>query len=282
MLKDGPELKPQYRMPRVFGALPGPRNVPVDKQQLPNRQKNLVISVTALTHAALLSELLPPECVLDGEPLLTVSLNYMRNIGWLAGRDYAILSVVFRMAHESPTRGLLRGNFMPVLWENLAEPILTGREELGWSKLYADLPLVQSLAGRYCGQALWQGFKFLEIEAGELQPTSLNLPVATGNFHYKYFPRTGALDQAELDCLQFAAPGENVAGYDQLPLVRRMSGVGSFRFHATRWEEMPFQYPIINALARLPLLEPRGATVSWFEASGVIGDSGAGALRPVR
>ncbi len=62
-------------MPRVFGALPGPRNVPKDKQNLPDNQTELVIAVTALTDGKLLQELLPPDCTLDGEPLLTVSMR---------------------------------------------------------------------------------------------------------------------------------------------------------------------------------------------------------------
>ncbi len=75
MKADDLNLKPQYRMPRVFGALPGPRNVPKDKQNLPDNQTELVIAVTALTDGKLLQELLPPDCTLDGEPLLTVSMR---------------------------------------------------------------------------------------------------------------------------------------------------------------------------------------------------------------
>ena len=54
MKADDPNLKAHYRMPRVFGALPGPRNVPKDKQELPNNQTNIVIAVKALTDARLL------------------------------------------------------------------------------------------------------------------------------------------------------------------------------------------------------------------------------------
>jgi hypothetical protein len=32
MKPDDLNLKPQYRMPGVFGALPAPRNIPKDKQ----------------------------------------------------------------------------------------------------------------------------------------------------------------------------------------------------------------------------------------------------------
>ena len=42
-----------------------------------------------------LAELLPPDCTLDGEPLLTVSMTFMSNIGWLAGRGYSIFDVEF-------------------------------------------------------------------------------------------------------------------------------------------------------------------------------------------
>lgn len=71
MKSDDSNLKPHYRMPRVFGALPGPRNVPKDKQHLQNNQKNLVIAVSALTDSGAFSELLPPDCALDGEPVLS-------------------------------------------------------------------------------------------------------------------------------------------------------------------------------------------------------------------
>lgn len=281
MMNDDPNLKPQYRMPRVFGALPGPRNVPKDKQHLPNNQKNLVLSVTALTDATLLSEILPPNCVLDGEPLITINLNFMSNIGWLAGHDYAMLSVNLRIAHESPTKGWLRGNFIPVLWENLADPILTGREELGWAKLYADLPPAVILGNRYTGKALWQSFKFLELELSELTETSAPLPAPTGHLHYKYIPRTGSLTEADIEHLEYAAPGENVAGYAPLAITSRLSGKGSFKFHPTRWEDIPFQYPIINALARLPLLEIRSAGLTHMAATGVIGNPNGGALRKI-
>ena len=102
MKADDLNLKPQYRMPRVFGALPGPRNVPKDKQNLPDNQTDLLVAVTALTDAKRLAELLPPDCSLDGEPLLTVSMSFKSNIGWLAGRGYSILRTSFRIAYSSP------------------------------------------------------------------------------------------------------------------------------------------------------------------------------------
>jgi hypothetical protein len=280
MKADDLNLKPQYRMPRVFGALPGPRNVPKDKQNLPDNQTELVIAVTALTDPKLLQELLPPDCTLEGEPLLTVSMTFKSNIGWLAGRGYSILRTSFRIAYESKTRGRLTGNFIPVLWENLADPIMTGREELGYAKIYAEMPAPVVIGDTYSAVATWQGFRFFEIETTDLNETSAR-PEPSGAFHYKFVPRTGSLGEADAAYLEYAPPNQLATGYGGLAVTRRRLGHGSFKFHRARWEDVPFQYPIINALAALPVLETRGASVTSLAATGAIGDPSAGALAEV-
>ena len=280
MKADDLNLKPQYRMPRVFGALPGPRNVPKDKQNLPDNQTELLVAVTALTDANRLAELLPSGCSLDGEPLLTVSMSFKSNIGWLAGRGYSILRTSFRIAYSSADRGRLIGNFIPVLWENLADPILTGREELGFAKIYAEMPPPVIIGGNYSAVAAWQGFRFFETEVSDLLETTA-LPVATGSFHYKFIPRTGSLGEADTAYLEYAPPNALATGYGGLQITRRLTGKGSFKFHRARWEDVPFQYPIINALADLPTLELRGASVTTLAATGAIGDPSAGTLAEV-
>jgi hypothetical protein len=235
----------------------------------------LLISVAALTDAKQLAELLPPGCMLDGEPLLTVSMSFKSNIGWLAGRDYSILRTSFRIAFDSTERGRLAGEFIPVLWENLADPILTGREELGFAKIYAEMPPPVIIGGNYSAVAVWQGFRFFEIEVSDLVETTAQ-PPASGSFHYKFIPRTGALGEADTAYLEYAPPNALATGYGGLQVTRRLTGKGSVKFHRTRWEDVPFQYPIINALADLPILELRGASVSTLAATGAIGDPSAG------
>jgi len=283
MKSEDPNLKPQYRMPRVFGPLPGPRNVPKDKQNLPNNQTNLVIAVTALTEARGLEALLPPDCALDGEPLVTMTMTFMSNIGWLAGRGYTILNVGFRIAHHSKSQGRLSGMFTPVVWENLADPIMTGREELGFSKIYADMPAPVIIGNSYSGSAGWLGFRFFEMETSDLEEAPLAPPPGApqppeGSFHYKFVPRTAALGTADAEYLEYA-PRSTVSG--DMRLIRKLVGKGRFRFHPARWEDVPFQYPIINALAALPVKEYRGASVSHFQATGSIGDPSAGNLAPI-
>ena len=168
-------------MPRVFGALPGPRNVPKEKQHLPNNQRNVTLSVTVLTEAAHLSELLPPGCALEGEPLLTITISYMSNIGWLAGHGYAMFSVGFGISHSTPAQVKLSGPFKPVIWENLADPIVTGREELGFAKLYADLPPLLILGDRCTALAAWKNFRFFELSIDDLTDGPIPAPRSEGS-----------------------------------------------------------------------------------------------------
>jgi len=213
--------------------------------------------------------------------MLTITMTVMSNIGWLAGRGYSILSVGFPIAHQSKERGELTGNFTPVLWENLADPIVTGREELGFAKIYADIPPPVILGDRYNARALWQGFQFFEMELGELAETPDRPSTTTGSFHYKFIPRTGALGEADCAYLEYASPNRSATGYGGMRIVRRSTGKGSFRFHRARWEDVPFQYPIINALADLPIREMRAASVTYQSAEGLIGDPSAQGLAPV-
>ena len=48
----------------------------------------------------------------------------------------------------------------------------------------------------------------------------------------------------------------------------RMPTSGRFAFHAARWEDMPTQYPIVNRLAALPLLDFNGAVLTKASAGG--------------
>ena len=115
-----------YRMPTHFGPRTGPRRGP-DGQKFQNLDtpRGTILSVSFLGNPAQLEALLPPGFALDGEPVLTVSANYMTEIEWLAGRGYNTLGASFPVRFEGE-EDQLSGNLLLVLWENLTDPILTG------------------------------------------------------------------------------------------------------------------------------------------------------------
>ena len=85
-----------YLMPTHFGPMTGPRRGPDGKgYACIDTPKNTSYSVSFLTNAEQLEELLPEGFALHGEPVVTVYQIHMKEIEWLAGRGYNIMGVTF-------------------------------------------------------------------------------------------------------------------------------------------------------------------------------------------
>ena len=265
---DADGLKKQYRMPVSFGSALGPRNLPADQAHRRYEKDVTALSLSARSDADLLAALLPEGFHLAGEPRLGITVMMFTNLGWLAGRGYNILVVripaIWRGEEE------MRGDFIPVVWESMADPILTGRDELGWSKIYGEIPDLTLDGGRAQGSAAWDGHRFFSLEVNGLNPVALPPDAPAPMMFQKYVPRTGALHEADVSYPTVAAPD------GPAPHIHAVeSGQGRFSFHRASWEEMPTQYPIVNALAGLPLHDFGPATL--VRSSG--GGDGSGQRR---
>ena len=154
------------------------------------------------------------------------------------------------------------GPFLTVLWENLTDPILTGREQLGFSKIYCELPEPVVYNGETHCTASWMGFRFLDIKlthmkevAPEDYPTSPFLPAdgtLSGTIHYKYMPRTGEWGQEDAAYAVLSPASEKPE-----PPQSLMQGEGTIEFHRARWEDLPTQYMVVNAFSDLEIKEYR-------------------------
>ncbi len=276
-----------YLMPTHFGPAPGPRQGPdgrgFDCQDTPQA---VSYSVSFLTRAEQLDALLPAGFRLAGEPVVTVTVSYLTEIEWLAGRGYNTLGVSFP-AEYAGVRDRARGPFLAVLWENLADPILTGREQLGFSKIYCGIPPPVVLKGETRCTAEWLGFTFMDMSLTDMESTpvavveakvsEVKAPVAkdkapvvkeeagaanphhsvlTGTLHYRYIPRTGEWGKADAEYAVLtpsAAPNRKV--------IAQQNGKGEVRFHRAAWQDLPTQYHIVNAFAELEQVAFRGATI---------------------
>jgi hypothetical protein len=221
-----------------------------------------------LTNRDQLEELLPPVFELGGEPVVSVFASYMTEIEWLAGRGYNVLGVSFPAVFNGK-QDRAKGGFLTVLWENLCDPILTGREQLGFSKIYCELPEPTVLRGETHVIASWLGFKFLDMkltnmheiplptEAPSASPAKPKDDVLTGTLHYKYMPRTGEWGTPDVAYPVLTPDG---GGNGVTTELRR--GEGTVEFHKARWEDLPTQYHIVNAFHELEIKEYRGASFS--------------------
>ncbi len=256
-----------YMMPTHFGPMTGPRQGPGGKAGMfsPDQRKTMTVSVRFLTDAGQIEPFLPPGFSLDGEPVVEVFASYMTEIAWLAGRGYNVLGVRVPVVFEGK-QDRVTGPFLTVLWENLTDPILTGREQLGFSKVYCELPEPVVFDGETHCTASWLGFRFLDLKVRGLQevdpPAAAPAPVPHGDgtlrgvLHYKYMPRTGAW--GEVDAAYAVLSPDKGPGAPPQAVYR---GEGEVTFHQARWEDLPTQYMIVNALQALEIKEYRGATI---------------------
>ena len=251
-----------YRMPTHFGPAPGPRQVPddvvVDSKRSPRR---LSVAASFLTEA--LERHLPDGFTLAGEPVVTVEFHHMTDIDWLAGRGYTMIWVSWP-ATFAGSRDRATGKFLAVVWENLADPIITGRDEIGHPKLYAEIAEPRRWDGVQICTAGWMGFRFLELEVLQLRDADPNRQdlvrqgaTSDGTLMLKYTPRTGAWGETDV-CQVTLTPADDPDNH----VEQRQSGAGTVRFHKASWSDLPTMNHVVNALAALPVIEARGGAVT--------------------
>ena len=242
-------------MPTHFGPAPGPRQGD-GKSDLysAERPNTTTISVTMKARATQLAELLPEGFEMETDPTITIAAGYMTDIPWLAGRGYNTLGITFPALYKG-RQEKVHGDFLAVLWENMADPIITGRDELGFSKLYCELPEPVTTGDETCCTASWMGFTFMELRVKGLRSAERPFtapPSASssqGLLHYKYVPRTGEwgeVDAAYAALTPVSDPFRRVTEF-------LSADEGSVTFFKATWEELPTLHHVINALHGLEL-----------------------------
>ncbi len=237
-----------YRMPTHFGPAPGPRQVPDDVVVDPKRSpRRLSVAASFLTDPVVLEQ-----------QVVTVEFHHMTDIDWLAGRGYTMIWVGWP-ATFTGSRDRATGKFLAVVWENLADPIITGRDEIGHPKLYAEIAEPRRWNGAQICTAGWMGFRFLELEVSQLHDTDADRQGAAsdGTLILKYTPRTGAWGETDL-CQVTLTPADDPDNH----IEQRQTGAGTVRFHKASWSDLPTMHHVVNALAALPVIEARGGAVT--------------------
>lgn len=246
-------------MPTTFGVAGGPRQPPENPDFRSDPIKFTRHIVRFLTRAEQLSALLPKGLALRGEPMAQFHFFCLRQIPWLAGRGYNILSLMIPVTHEGAT-GETDGVYCAVMWENMSDPIITGREQLGHPKLPAQLPDPRRWNDETHIRASWEHFTFAEIDlacneaATSDEIAAFTASVGAGIIAHKYVPRSGQWDVADADYLTLSpVPGAaNIRDPQPAPAVKR--GAGSIRFNVPQWQDMPTQFHIVQKLAALEQL----------------------------
>jgi len=227
------------------------------------------VSISFLSNEKQLAALLPPgkNLAINGPPVVTVAMIYQGGLKWLAGRTYNLLMVMIPVVHTGKN-GKTQGQFLPVVWENLTEGILMGRDLLGWPKIYADLPRARRLNDTWQSTASWFGFQFVDINIKELHPltpaemqqraeAAKKAPASAGLICHKFILKTGSFFETDADYLTISTN----EGAPSATIREVLTGKGDIRFIKGTNEQLPTMGHIIDKLAGLEIKQIPDTTI---------------------
>jgi hypothetical protein len=263
-----------WRMPTAFGPMPGPRQ---DFQGRPRnglKAKFTTASVKFKTSRTLLQNLLPTEklqfAAADTTAYATFAVTQLDNLEWLGGRGYSHFGLYIHGIQYTKANGeTVIGTCLPVLFENLADPILSGREELGFPKLFAELH-VKKENNKWTLDAGWVSSKFCNMTLSGLQeppaangdPPTLSppLPKDEGLLIHKHVPATGSLGskergQADVEYTVFLSGEEDAKTVERKVERTLKASSAKISFDALDWKALPTLHHIVERLKEMPVYE---------------------------
>ncbi|KAE8311999.1 hypothetical protein BDV41DRAFT_540085 [Aspergillus transmontanensis] len=280
---------PYWRMPISFGPMPGPRQTHLGVPRDGTKSTFTTASIKFKTSRTVLQNLFPPgrrgwrftsPGTVAYASFAKTTLNKME---WLGGSGYSHIGLyVHGVEYVKKDGSSVKGTYLPILFESLTDPIVSGREELGMPKLYTSIDIYRR-ATSYRIRTGWQGAlwgNFLLEDLVEVDPSSESGGISgeadAGMLAYKYIPKSGRANKN--------VPAEEHAVWDPFseatpkPMPKRVytTKKASFQIDALDWEQLPTLHHVISRLAEVPVYEVVGAKL--VEGEGVPDVSGA---RPI-
>jgi hypothetical protein len=275
-----------WRMPVSFGPMPGPRQDFYGKVRDGSKGKFTTASMKFKSSRTVLESLFPTEklkfAAADTIAYATFAVTQLDNLEWLGGRGYSHFGLYIHGVQYTKENGeTIKGTYLPVLLENLADPILSGREELGFPKLYCELDVKQD-GQRLTLDAGWMSSKFCSLtfsgldEAGtsngETPAQDSSAPREEGLLFHKYVPATSSVGgkergQADVEYTAFLPNDEDAKTVEKkVEKTLKASGV-KIEFDALDWTALPTLHHIVSRLKEIPVYEVVEAKVA--EGTGV-------------
>lgn len=295
----------RWRQPLSFGPSPGPRQ---SLNQLPDisthpEQYQIVHTMRFTTSGTYIRKLFPTPSFSFNLPNTLVQASIvccsLKNLTWLGGSGYDHCGLYIHGVQYKKQNGeLLHGTFLPILFENLADPIITGREEIAAPKLSCDIDIESPESGNARTVRLsWRGTTFGELKFGDLLEESQDpaekgrsdqgkavTPMPTpddGIFMYRYVPAVGEPGKADAEYAVFDPFPERQSGANgaeendigkrsdnQVECAKRVARSPKLGFHAGDWSSLPTIHHITAVLAEIPIYEILEATVERKDSVG--------------
>jgi hypothetical protein len=183
---------------------------------------------------------------------------------WLGGKGYNMFGLWIHGVQYAKKDGTtLHGRFLPILFENLTDPIITGREGVGMPKLYADINVARtgSTTSFSCS---WRGREFFNIVMDGLQDAASSDPLPVikaadrvdsrkddGFFIHRYLPAVGKPGEVDAEYTVFVEDG--LATTPQIVTRTLRASSSRIKIDAGDWTTLPTLHHIASGLAEIPI-----------------------------
>lgn len=268
-----------YQMPVVFGPCVTPRQKPDGGRWVYDEPtKTTHYKVVCEVSAEKLESILPEKYELLS-PHIIITFSALRNIAWMWGGGYDIVHVEVPV-HFKGEKDDFIGMFEPVLWEDVTDPILTGREQLGYSKIFGFIDTMKEENGVARGSIASHKFTFLEMMVDtNAEPEDIDTlkavlcnPESKGKVHFKYMPHTEAPFTKADACYSVMCPNnwgipDDMDNSDCPPTESKFCR-GELTWHWPEWKDSPSHAHIIRFLCDMGFKRYVGAQKSIVYSHG--------------
>jgi len=140
-----------YLMPLIGGPIAEKR-----EDLRPHLGEAEFLSLEYQTDSDALQPLIPDCFQLAKKPTVTVWFAYYNRVDFMANRGYNEVAVQ-AAARFDGEKDHVEGEYVLVMFLNDTIPIIRGREQVGWPKMYADIPTAEAQPNGHilCKASLW-------------------------------------------------------------------------------------------------------------------------------
>lgn len=252
-----------------FGPMSSPRQDHYGKAIPGASARFTASSIQFESSATYLRTLFPSEAFSFASPgtkvVATFKCMELSNLDWLGGGGYRLFGLwIHGVQYTLKDSSKLFGSFLPVLFENLSDPITTGREELGMPKLFSDIDITKegNCTRINCS---WGGTSFVDMEFGSLEEVAPDLldhdttpsletpsqPPDNGEFVYRYIPSVGNKGKADAEYAVFI---DNTSSTTKPTVVKTLVSVQPrVSIDGRDWKSLPTLCHVATALAEVPV-----------------------------
>ncbi len=225
-----------------------------------------VMAISYITDREKLAAHLPAPFAVGEEAVITVYYACNKQVDWLAGYGYNMIGVNASVVYQGE-KEQLTGTYSLVIWENLTDPILVGREAQGIPKIYADIPDHNINSDVWRCNASHFGHKIIDMSLSNLtQVTDDDIAAAQqaneSSDHpmtWRFMPAIGGFGEPALN--------ETVTFPSRNNITEAWIADGELEWASLTWEQNPTQYHIVNALQALPVVSYLPALVTRGSAN---------------